>query len=93
MRQLVLIAEAGGVGGLKASQEFLVGPVALRDRLQRVVGELVVIAIVAESGGALGKVLEIRLVLLFEKRILCGNTIGYRLRVLPKQEAGKSKKA
>ena len=36
---------------------------------------------------------EIRLVQLFEKRILCGNTIDNRLRVLRKHQAGKSKKA
>ena len=39
-------------------------------------GEFVVVAVVAEGGGALGEVAEIGLVLLFEKGVLGGEAIG-----------------
>jgi hypothetical protein len=78
---------------LQPHQELLVRLVALRNRLQRVVGELVVVAIVAERRGALRKVLEITLILLFEQRILRSEANGNRLRVLRRQQADKGKKA
>ena len=44
--------------------------------------ELVVVAVVAVGGGALGKVAKIGLVLLFEKRVLRGEAVGDRFYLL-----------
>ena len=46
------------------------------------VGELVVVAVVAEGGGALGKIAEIGLVLLFENGVLGGEAVGNWFEVL-----------
>ena len=82
MRQLVLIAEAGGRDRLEALQERLIRLVALFDRLEREVIEPVVVAIVAEGSGALRVVAEIGFVLLLEQCVLRSNTLGDRFEIL-----------
>ena len=74
--ELVLLGEARGRYGFKAGEKILIGLVALTDGRERVLGELVVVAVVAEGGGALRKVAEIRLVLLFEERVLGGDALS-----------------
>ena len=68
--------------GLQAAEKASVGLVALGDGGERVLGELVVVAIVAESRGALGKVAQVGLVLLFEKGVLGGEAVGNWFEVL-----------
>src|ERR1700730_2068526 len=68
--ELVLIGEARTRDGLKSAKEVLIDLVAPNDGIERVVGELVVVAVVAEGGRAFWKVAEIRLVLLFEECFL-----------------------
>ena len=80
--ELVLVGEARSRDGLEPGKEVLVDLVALGDGVERVLGELVVVAVVAESGGALGKVAEIGLVLLFEKGVLGGEAVGNWFEVL-----------
>ncbi len=66
VRELVLIGEAGRRDGFESREEALIGFVPLHDGVERVLGELVVVAIVAEGRGALGKVAQIGLVILLE---------------------------
>ena len=68
----VLLGEAGGGDGFEAGEKGLVGGVAAGDAGERDVVELVVVAVVAVGGGALGGELEIGLVLLFEEGVLSG---------------------
>jgi hypothetical protein len=82
VRELVLVGETGRRDGLKPLEESFVSLVASGDSDKRIVGELVVVAIVAERAGALGRVLQIGLVLLFEKRILRSQALGRGFRVL-----------
>ena len=97
MGKLVLVGEAAGGNGLEARQEFAIGFVSLNDSGKRVVGELVVIAIIAESGGALREIAELGFVVFVEKRILRGEVVGDRLGILcetgdkrwRKEESGK----
>src|ERR1700730_7551303 len=70
MGELVLIREARTRDGLKSAKEVLIDLVAPNDGIERVVGELVVVAVVAECGRAFRKAAEIRLVLLFEECVL-----------------------
>ncbi len=51
----------------KPGKEILVVFLALGDGLERVIGELVVVAVIAERGGALGKVAEIGFVMTLRK--------------------------
>lgn len=53
-------------------------------------GELVVITVVSEGGGALGKIAKIGFVLLVEKCILCGQAISHGLDVLGESGTGDS---
>src|SRR6266478_6875709 len=88
---LVLIGEARTRDVFKTGQESLVGLMALGDSVERVLGELVVVSVVAESGGTLGKVAEIGFVLLFEKGVLDGQAVGHWLEVLGKDRTGYSR--
>ena len=88
--ELVLLWKAGGRDGLQSGKKGLVGLVAAEDCVEGVVGELVIVSVVAEGRGALGKVTKIGLVLLFEKRVLSGQAVGKRLEVLGKERAGYS---
>jgi hypothetical protein len=47
-----------------------------------VVGELVVVAVIAEGSSALGKIAEIGFVLLVEESVLSGDAVGHRFNVL-----------
>jgi hypothetical protein len=85
---LVLVGEASTRNGFKPRQEGLVGLVALGEGNERVLGEFVVVAVVAEGGGALRKVAEIGLVLLFEKGVLGGETVGNWFEVLGEEGTG-----
>src|SRR3954453_7496308 len=95
--ELVLIGKAGGCDGLQSPQEVRVGLVPLLDGGKRVVSELVVVAIVTESGCALRKIAEIGFVLLVKERVLCGEAVGDRLILSKgsgcKQEENKAAKA
>ena len=70
--ELILLGEAGGGDGFEAGEKGLVGGVPAGDAGERVVVELVVVAVVAVGGGALGGVLEVGLILLFEESVLGG---------------------
>jgi len=61
---------------------------APRDRAWRIVGEAVVVAVVAEGGRALRKVAEIGFIPLVEKSILRGQAFGKRLLFLGKNRCG-----
>jgi hypothetical protein len=82
VRELVLVGKARSRNGLQPGKEVLVGLVTLEDRVERVLGKLVVVVVVAEGSGAFGKVAEIGFVLLFEKRVLRGQAVGNWLDVL-----------
>ena len=73
----ILVGEAGGVDGGEADEVGLVLGVLRGDAGERVVGELVVVAVVADGGGALGGVLEAGLPLVFEEGVLGGDAVGY----------------
>ena len=68
-------------------KKILVGFMALRNRGERIVGELVVVAIVSVGGGALGKIAKIGFVLFFEESVLGGKTLGQRLEVLSNERS------
>src|SRR5437879_10961628 len=51
VRELVLVGEASSRNGLQSGQEGDIGLVPLGDGVERVVGKLVIVAVVAESGG------------------------------------------
>jgi hypothetical protein len=63
---------------------------ALNDTGQRIVAEFVIVTIVSERGGALWKIPQVRLILLFEKGVLSGNTVCERLEVLGECETAES---
>ncbi len=56
---LVLIGEAGGIDGRELHQKILFGGKPVVDGLHGVVGELVVVALVADGGSEFGLVLEV----------------------------------
>ena len=65
---------------------------ALGDGVERVVGKLVVVAIVAEGCGTFGKIAKIGLVLFFKNSVLRGDAIGYGLEVLGEDGANEDEK-
>ena len=91
MRQLVLIRETGRRNGFQASEEVPVSIVPLGDGVERVFVQLVVVAIIAEGGGALRKVPEIGLVLLIKKRVLGGKAVGDWFEILGQNGPSDSK--
>jgi hypothetical protein len=70
----VLLGEAGGGNGFEAAEVSDIGGVSAIDGGEGTVGELVVVAVVSEGGGAFGGVLEVGLVELFEESVLGGET-------------------
>src|SRR5260370_6838165 len=86
--ELVLVGEANSRDGFKSGKEGLVSLVSLGDSAKGVVGELVIVAVVAEGGGALGKVAEIGLVLLFENILLGGEGVRNWVEVLAEELPG-----
>jgi hypothetical protein len=70
----VLLGEACGRDGFEAGEVGDVGRMAAIDGGERAVGELVVVAVVSVGGGALGGVLQVGLVELFEESVLGGET-------------------
>ena len=62
-----------------------------RDLRQRILSKQRIVTIVALGRGPLGRVLQPRLIKLFEQRILPGHAIGYR-RHLPKRRRYQSEK-
>jgi len=80
--ELILFRESRGRYGLEPGKKILIGLVALTDGRKRVLGELVVVPVVTEGGGALGEVAEVRLVLFFEERVLRGDSVTKRRDVL-----------
>jgi hypothetical protein len=88
VRELVLLGEPSGRDSFEPGQEGLVGLVELGDGIEGAVAKPVVISIVAESGGTLGKVPQIGLVLLVEKGVLGGETVGDWFEILG--ESGNS---
>jgi hypothetical protein len=89
LRELILIREAGGGYGLKTVEESAVGLVALSDGGEGIVGELVIVTVVSEGGGALREVAQVGFVLFIEKGVLGGETIGERFEVLGESWAGQ----
>ena len=55
---------------------------ATGDGIERVLGELIVVSVIAERRRALGKVAEIRFVLLFKERVLRGKAVSDWFNVL-----------
>ncbi len=82
VRELILTREAGTRNRLEAAQEAFVGIMALHNRRERILPELVVIAIIAIGGSPLRKVAEIRLILIIVKSILSREAIGNRFYIL-----------
>ena len=90
VRKLVLIGESLGRDGLQPLEKRFVRLVPLGNRVERVVGEPVVVAVVPERSRALRKIAQICFVLLVEKTILCGQAVGHRLVILGKNRNGYS---
>ena len=84
MRKLILVGKARRRDGFDPLQERFVGLMPPPDGIEGIVVELIVVAVVAKSGGALGKITEIALVLLVEERVLRGEAFGERLGILGK---------
>jgi hypothetical protein len=79
------------VVGMASRRARKASSVLVRGRWRRAsIGELVVVAVVAEGGGALGKVAEVGLVLLFEKGVLRGEAVGHGLTFWAKSEPARA---
>ncbi len=91
--ELVLVVEAGSRDGFQTDQKRFVGLVALGNGVERVIGELIVVAVVAVGGGALGRIAEIGFVLLVEKGVLGGEAVGEWFEVIGENGAGKDHEA
>ena len=74
--ELILFGHAGGGDRGDLGQEIAIGLVAVGERGQRTFGEFVVVAIIAESRGALRRIAQIGLVLIFEDGVLGRDAIG-----------------
>src|SRR5262249_37562639 len=74
---------------LKPRKKGFVRRGATLNRGQRIVGELVVIAIVADVSGSLRKFTKIGLILLVKQSVLCRNARGHRLGIFILRENGK----
>jgi hypothetical protein len=70
MGEKILLGEAGGGDGFEAGEVGDVGGMAAVDGGEGAVGELVVVAIVSVGSCALGCVLEVGLIELFEESVL-----------------------
>jgi hypothetical protein len=70
----VLLGKTNGRDSFEATEEGGVGAVTARHRGKRMIGELVVVAVVSDGGCALRRVLEIGLVDLFEEGVLGGES-------------------
>src|SRR5260370_3905863 len=86
--ELVLVGEPSTRDGFKPGEEGLVGLVVLGNGVERVLGELVVVAVVPEGGGTLGKVAEVGLVLLLEECVLSGEAVSNWFEVLGENGTG-----
>src|SRR5579859_5336478 len=82
MGKLIAVVEPSGWNCLKPVEESLVGIVILGNGSEGALGKLVVVAVVAEGGGAFGKIAQIGFVLLIEQLVLGGGAVGYRFDVL-----------
>jgi hypothetical protein len=89
--ELVLIGEACGGDGFEAGKHGLVSAVTSRDGGEGIVRKLVVIAEVSEGGGALGKIAQVGLILLFENGVLGGEAVRDGLGALGEEGGGKYK--
>ena len=88
VRELVLIGELSRRDRLQPFQEPFVRLMSAQDGRERVVGELVVVAIVAESRRTLRKIAQIAFVLLVEERVLRRQAFGDGFRSLRKGRRG-----
>src|SRR5258708_247559 len=82
MGQPVLAGKAGGGDGFNPFQERFVRLMAQSDSGERIIGKLVVVAIVAKGGGALRLIAQVGLILLLKKSVLGGEMLGNRFVVL-----------
>ena len=86
--EFILIGETSTRDSLKAGEKCLISLVALGDRVERLLRELVIVAVVAERRGPLGKIAEIGLILLFEERVLSSETVSNWFEVLGEDGTG-----
>ena len=86
--EMVLVGEADRRDSFQPAKEILVQLLSTGSGVERVIGEFIVKSIIATRGGALGKIAEIRLVLLIEKRVLCGEAVGNRRKALSEGRTG-----
>jgi hypothetical protein len=82
VRKLILIGEASRGDRFEPGKEVSIGLVILSDGVEGTFAQLVVITVVAEGGGALGKIAEIGLILLVEECVLGGEAVGHGFSVL-----------
>src|ERR1700722_6301815 len=82
VRQFVLFRKAGRRNGVQARQKTLIGGLLTLISRGRKIFQLIVISVIADGGRAFRVSLEIRLVLLLEKRVLRGNPGGGRFVIL-----------
>src|SRR5215469_5067358 len=74
--ELILIGEAGGGDSLEPLQESNVKLMPPGNAVERVIGQLVVVAIVSVTRGGFRRSAQIGLILLVKKGILGGQTVG-----------------
>jgi hypothetical protein len=72
VREAVLLGKAIGRDGLQARQKTLVDRVLSLDRRKRVIGQAIVVAIIAIGRCALRMQAQVGLILLLEQRVLGG---------------------
>src|SRR3984885_10414310 len=88
VRELILIGKAGRGDGFELCEETLISLVPLKDGIERVLRQLVVVAIISVGGGALGKAAELGFVIIVEEAVLRGYAVGGGLRVLGEDRTG-----
>src|SRR5208337_948160 len=88
-RKLVPFRKVRARDGLDSRQELPVGLIALNNRVQRVLRQLVVISVVAVGSRPLGKIAKIGLVLLVEDRVLGSHAVSHWLHALSKNATAR----
>ena len=81
VRKLILVGKTRRRDSFKPPQKRLIRLVPLRQPIQRIVVQLVVVAVIPKRSRPLRQKTQIRFVLLLENYILRGNPLSNRLRI------------
>src|ERR1051326_588464 len=90
VRELILIGKPRSRDRLQSGQKRFVGLMVPHDGIERIVIQLVVITVIAESGGALRIIAQIRLVLLVEESLLRRQAVSQSFGLLGRNQWSKS---